>query len=174
MEYCQTNLNMLGTVNIKIRSLNNLYKSIECSESDARIFMERMRQIEYKYRELMKMKQVEKKNMERELSEANLTTNRLDEHYIYDKEENDEFFEQQNNKMNSILNKGIDSIQSLRRQDLYIDRISNRLKQGLIRLGVADDYIKDIESKSFGDKTLFIFLFILLILFIFLLRYLFG
>ena len=65
----------------------------------------------------------------------------------------------------------MDSLDSIKRQGVFIQRANERLKSGLVRLGVSGELISNIEARFARDKSLFIILFGAVFLLILLLRF---
>ncbi|ORD98622.1 hypothetical protein A0H76_2165 [Hepatospora eriocheir] len=169
---CRGNLSQLGNVNIQLKALLEIINTSNLEEGEKIEWMDEYNKLNDVFNELQGVRQEHKSKLSKDVNEANITTKRFSENYMsQDHQTNDEFYSNEGSRIDKIIAKGMDSLENLKRQDVYINSINNRLKGILNRLGVSNTTIADIENRSFGDKTLFIILILSLILLIILLKF---
>ncbi|ORD96901.1 hypothetical protein HERIO_1195 [Hepatospora eriocheir] len=169
---CRGNLSQLGNVNIQLKALLGIINTSDLEEGEKIEWMDEYNKLNDVFNELQGVRQEHKSKLSKDVNEANITTKRFSENYMsQDHQTNDEFYSNEGSRIDKIIAKGMDSLENLKRQDVYINSINNRLKGILNRLGVSNTTIADIENRSFGDKTLFIILILSLILLIILLKF---
>ncbi|ORD95137.1 hypothetical protein ECANGB1_2771 [Enterospora canceri] len=156
LEQCKTNPNIIGALNIRIKSFQSLLDSTNLTPEEQTFYNSELNRIKNAYKQITSNRAKQRAKLQREMTESNLTIQRIDEltqtqHSMND----DEFYGQQNNKLTTVLNRGLDSLASLKRQDDLLDSINGKIKSTFIRLGLSEEMLKNIEARTLGDKTLF-------------------
>lgn len=172
IELCQNDLKKVGSLVIKTQSLYNLLSKEDDNDKDVKLLKIKAASYQNKVKELSEKRNREKQDFENELIDSKIRTKKITELTNHDTVMDDKtFFSTQNNKLDEFISTSMDSLESLRRQSVYIDRINETLRQGALRMGFSNETLCKIESRFAGDKSLFIILFFSVILLILILKF---
>ncbi|KAL6122904.1 hypothetical protein NUSPORA_00168 [Nucleospora cyclopteri] len=174
LENCLLNNKNIGQFNIKLKAFENLLTKMKLSEEENLHYQSLLKSLKKRSRTIAVEKNKQKMHNEREMRESNLTSRRIEQNINpYRDMADDDFYRGENSRLDQIVNKGLDSLASLRRQDDLINNVNTKLRSGIKRLGLSEEFINNIENRAFGDKTLFVFLLAFVIILMFVLRFFF-
>lgn len=83
----------------------------------------------------------------------------------------DDFFSSSTKRINDVLMNAMDAFETVKRQNVYINRTSERIKAGLSRIGLSKQLIDQIDKRYLSDRMLFMGGIVLLVMLFFLLRF---
>lgn len=174
MSDVESNPRRLGALSVKVHSFNNMVNAeaqqnkpgIRPLDVKARYFMGQIRG-------LAERSAQERERAEDEMVDARIKPRRTQELQDTGRQagSQDDFFAEQSGKLDAFISSTMDSIGSLKRQGVIIDRANERLRTGLLRLGVSGGLIDKIEKRFGRDKSLFMVLFCIAIVLIIFLRF---
>jgi hypothetical protein len=171
---CEKDLKKVGSLTIKTQSLLNLLAKEDPTNKDVKVLKIKAISYQNKVKELGERRNKEKQEFETELMDSKIRTKKIteinDQGYEMDQSS---FFASQNSKLDEFISSSMDSLESLKRQSVYIERINDTLKQGALRMGISNETLSRIESRFAGDKSLFIIMLISIFLLIFILKFIF-
>lgn len=173
LESCEKDLKKTSILLVKIQSFQTMLNKRE-EDGEIRILRVKAQSFLKKVQQLCQKRNKEKSDLEQEMNDARIRVKKINEACDPDMELKErDFFSKQNEHLDNYILNAIDSIDSLKRQGVYIDRINENLRSGLIRMGVSSAFLNRIESRFKRDKLIFIILFFIIILFILFLRFFF-
>ncbi|ELA42794.1 uncharacterized protein VICG_00109 [Vittaforma corneae ATCC 50505] len=172
IELCNKDLKKVGSLVIKTQSLMNLLAKEDPSDKEVKVLKIKASSFQSKARELSERRSKEKQELENELMDSKIRTKKITEMSDFGSEMGQSgFFAAQSSKLDDFISTSMDSLESLRRQSVYIDRINETLRRGAFRLGVSNETLSRIESRFAGDKSLFIILLIGIVALVLILRF---
>ena len=83
----------------------------------------------------------------------------------------DDFFSSSTKRINDVLMNAMDAFETVKRQNVYINRTSERIKAGLSRIGLSKQLIDQIDKRYLSDRVLFMGGIMLLVMLFFILRF---
>lgn len=173
LEKCKDNLNLAGGLSIKVRSFSNMILKADLPKHDTEILDRRANIFSKKIQELSRRKAAERMELEQDMEDSKIKVSRITELKDLNQDVGrEDFFDHQTSRLDDFLMSTMGSIDSLKRQSAYIDRISSRMRSGLARLGIGNEVIQKINERVGSDKLIFIVLTVLVLMFIFILRFL--
>lgn len=168
IKICERDLKKTGSLVIKTQSFTRLISKEDPNLERIKVLKKKAIEYQNKAKELSERRTREKKELEQEMEDSKIRAKRISE--IKEDGAEPTFYKEQSSRLDDIISTSMDSLESLRRQGVLIDRINNNLRQGAMRLGVSHETISMIESRFAGDKSLFWILFCGFIALIFILR----
>ncbi|KAI5172370.1 hypothetical protein PAEPH01_1734 [Pancytospora epiphaga] len=169
---CEKNLKKIGSVAIKIHSFGSILDKQDQNNQNIRQLQVRRRYFHVRAAEFTDQQARERGQMEKEMEDAKIGIKHLSESHDPDSELRErEFYSKQSNRLDEFIMSTMDSLDSVKRQGVYIQKINEKLKSGLERLGVSGALISKIEARVSQDKTLFTALFCITLFMILLLRF---
>lgn len=173
LESCKRNIRRLGGVTIKIQSFSNILRKMNASDSAVKQLQIKRNYFAGQLRALSDIQAREREAEEQEMSVSNIHIRKMNE--VQDASsgaalQGDGFYEEQSNKLDDFILSAMDSFDAVKRQGVYIRRAHERLKTGMLRLGLSSEMIDIIERRVGQDRLIFIVLFIVVVIFILLLR----
>lgn len=175
IKLCENDLKKVGSLVIKAQSFVNLLAKEDSSDQAVRQLKGKAMAYQNKVKELSERRNREREDFEQELTDSKIRTKKITE--VHDtgtdavQLSQKQFFSTQTSKLDDFISTSMDSLESLKQQSLYIDRINDVLKRGASRLGVSNETLNRIESRFWGDKSLFIIFLIGIVVLIFVLRF---
>lgn len=161
LRICAEDLSRVGSLVIKTQSLLNLVAKEDPNSPEVKQLKGRAQAYHNKVKELSERRNRERAEFEQEMSDSKIRTRRITEMSDCSSDTHrTKFVATQTNKLDEFISSSMDSLESLRRQSIHIDRVNDVLKRGAIRLGVSNETLGRIESRFAGDKSLFIILLI--------------
>lgn len=85
----------------------------------------------------------------------------------------DDFFSSSTQRINGVLMNAMDAFETVKRQNVYINRTSQRIRMGLSRIGLSKQLIDQIDRRYLSDRMIFMGGIILLVFMFVLLRFFF-
>lgn len=172
IEMCEKDLKRVGTLVIKAHSFANLLAKEDPENREVKMLKIKALSYKNKSKELSERRSREKQEFDDELADSRIRTKKITEMSESGRNPGEErFFTSQSSKLDDFISSSMDSLQSLKRQSVYIDRINDTLRQGALRLGISNETLGRIESRFAGDKSLFYILFIGVIILILILKF---
>lgn len=118
-----------------------------------------------------KQRNEEKKEMER--SKIDVQEDYLENSCTPQPTTDEDFFSSSTQRINNVLMNAMDAFDTVRRQNVYIDRTSERIRIGLSRIGISKQLIDQIDRRYLSDRVIFMGGVVLLILLFILVRFFF-
>lgn len=169
---CDKNIKKLGSASIKTQSFHNMVNKEDQGDRNIKQLQMKARYFLNRVKTFNDMRSKERSEFEQEMADSKIQVKKISETYDPDHELKErEFYSKQSNKLDSFIISTMDSLDSIKRQGVFIQRANERLKNGLMRLGVSGELIDKIEVRFARDKTLFMVLFGSVLFFIVLLRF---
>lgn len=157
IEACESDLRRVGSLSIKAQSFANMVQKLGLCTEGASLLRAKANSFQNRVRVLSDRRTREKQELEQELEDSKIKYKKITEVRDNALDMHDsEFFSRQSSKLDEFISSSMDSLESLRRQGVYIDRINSTLRSGILRLGVGSDTLHKIESRFAGDKSLFL------------------
>lgn len=174
IQRCEKDLRRVGSLVIKTHSLSNMLAKEDPELKEIKILKIKTNAFKSKVKELSERRAKEKQDLENEMEDSKIRVKRITEVSGDDLEHRESsFFSTQSSRLDDFISNSMDSLESLRRQNVFIDRINNNLREGAIRLGMSGSLLANIESRFAGDKSLFIILLLVFIFVVVILRFIF-
>lgn len=177
IHHCETDLKKVGSLVIKAQSFANLLAKENSGDSEVKQLKEKSRVYQNKVKELSERRNKERADFEQELVDSKIRTKNITEmqdtcasvSVVTQKQ----FFSTQSSKLDDFISTSMDSLESLKKQSIYIDRINDVLRRGATRIGVSNETLTKIENRFAGDKSLFFIFIGAIIIMMFVLRFIF-
>lgn len=167
---CQTDLRKVGTLNIKVQSFRNMLSKQDPSSEEVRMLSTKASDFQNKTRMLSDQRRKEKQGLEQEMIDSKIKFKKITEASDNSGLHDSDFYSKQSSRLDDYISSSMDSLEALKKQSVYIDRINNTIKSGLLKLGVGSDVLHKIESRFAGDKSLFLILVAVIVILIFILK----
>ncbi|KAI5148666.1 hypothetical protein ENBRE01_0458 [Enteropsectra breve] len=148
---CAHDLKRVGNLLVKVQSFANRANKIDSGDGKYRVLAEEYMQ---RLKMLTKRRAADKQATEQEMARARLQVKQISE--MNDPGSENSFYSTQNSKLDSFISSAIDSVSSLKRQQSYIDSISDKIRHGLSRAESISFYGEKIKQRYRQDKTYFI------------------
>lgn len=157
LEACEKNLKRVGALSVKIQSFCNMVGRMDHGGSAAEELRKKARAYAGRVKALGDRRAREQSEFEQEMADSKLSVRKISEACDPDREvaSDKDFYADQTSKLDSFITNTMDSLESLKRQGVYISRVNERLRSGLERLGVSGELIGRIERQYAGDNMLF-------------------
>jgi len=177
IKMCEHDLKRVGSLVIKAQSLANLLAKEDPTDQAVRQLKGKAAEYQNKVKELSERRNREREDFAQELTDSKIRVKNITE--VQDSSADlaqisqKQFFGAQSSKLDDFISTSMNSLESLKQQSVYIDRINDVLRRGASRLGVSNDTLSRIESRFVGDKSLFIIFLFGIVVLIFVLRFIF-
>lgn len=168
---CEKDLKKAGSLAIKTQSLVNLLLKEDPTNRAVNVLKIKANSYQNKAKELCERRAKEKQDLENELEDSKIRVKKITE--ICDTGTEQSFFVEQTSRLDEFISSSMDSLESLRRQSVLVDKINSNLRQGAVRLGVSTETLSMIETRFAGDKSLFLILLGMFVLLVILLKFVF-
>ena len=174
LKLCESDSRRAGALTVKVQSFHNALRKENPSDPKVKRLQTRSKYFITQARLLSEQAAKEQENIDSEMTASRIRPQRSGE-IEYDSQggmstqSDSEFFSEQSTRMDSFISTTMDSIESLKRQGLVINRINDRLRDGLSRIGMSAELIESVEARFGRDRGIFYILFTGLVLFIVLL-----
>ncbi|ADM11918.1 putative vesicular transport protein [Encephalitozoon intestinalis ATCC 50506] len=173
LKACEESLENIGALAIRIQSFSRSVSSLETNNPE----VERLsKQADLFNKSILRLgsQRSKKRNEEKEeMARSNINVDReyMENTSVPQPVSDDDFFSSSTKRINDVLMNAMDAFETVKRQNIYINRTSERIKTALERIGLSKQLVDQIDKRYLSDRVLFMGGIVLLVIMFFLLRF---
>ncbi|KAM0672232.1 hypothetical protein CWI42_081590 [Ordospora colligata] len=174
LKNCESNFENIGGLAIRVQSFSRTVHGLNHETSETRYLYKQADAFNKRLVKLGSLRTKQKDEANEELMHANI---KPEKQYMESSEglaqemvSDSDFFSSSTKRINDVLMNAMDAFETVKRQNVYINRTNDRIKTGLSRLGLSKQMIDEIDRRYLSDKFLFMGGIVLCVILFFLLR----
>lgn len=173
LEVCEKDLENIGALAIRIQSFSRSVSSLDPEEPEAERLSKQADLFSKSILRLGSRRSKKRSEMREEMTKSKATTEKeyMENTNIPQPVSDDDFFSSSTKRINDVLMNAMDAFETVKRQNVYINRTSERIRAGLSRIGLSKQLIDQIDKRYLSDRVLFMGGIVLLVIMFFLLRF---
>ncbi|AFN83405.1 putative vesicular transport protein [Encephalitozoon romaleae SJ-2008] len=173
LKVCEEDLENIGALAIRIQSFSRSVSNLDPSEPEAERLSKQADLFSKSILRLGNQRSKKRSEMREEMtkSKANTEKEYMENTNIPQPISDDDFFSSSTKRINDVLMNAMDAFETVKRQNVYINRTSERIRASLSQIGLSKQLIDQIDKRYLSDRVLFMGGIVLLVIMFFLLRF---
>lgn len=173
LEECEKTLENIGSLAIRIQTFARDVRGLDPDDPEAERLDKQADVFSKAVLRLGSQRSRHKKEEQDEMRRSNIDFRReyMENTSMPQRATDEDFFSSSTQRINDVLMNAMDAFDTVRRQNVYINRTSERIRTGLRRIGLSKQLVDQIDRRYLSDRMVFIAGVVLTVLLFLLLRF---
>ncbi|WEL39106.1 hypothetical protein PFJ87_07g01880 [Encephalitozoon hellem] len=173
LEVCEETLENIGALAIRIQSFSRSVSCLDPEDPETEMLSKQADLFNKSISRLGSRRSKRRNAIREEMVKSKASTEKeyMENTSMPQPISDDDFFSSSTKRINDVLMNAMDAFETVKRQNVYINRTSERIRAGLSRIGLSKQLIDQIDKRYLSDRVLFMGGIVLLVIMFFLLRF---
>lgn len=154
---CEETLENVGALAIRIQMFTRAISALDSSDPEVERLLGQADVFNKAVIRLGGRRTKQKNEIREEMirSKINVQEEYVENTHVPQQVSDEDFFSSSTKRINDVLMNAMDAFETVKRQNVYITRTSERIRAGLSRIGLSKQLIDQIDKRYLSDRVLF-------------------